>query len=64
MVAEVVTDCQRIYYIIDMSFERARQIRMRWAEVEGMEGVDGAFSGLIRLWKCVKKRALGLFLGG
>jgi len=28
---------------------------MRVAEVEGSEGVGGAFSSLIRLWKCVEK---------
>jgi hypothetical protein len=32
---------------------------MRVADVEGLEGVGGAFSSLIRLWKCVEKSEAG-----
>lgn len=37
-----------------MQFESGALIRMGVAEVEGLEGVGGVFSGLIRLWKCVE----------
>lgn len=61
MVAEEVVRCQLICYIIDMSFERAGRIRMQWVEVGRLEGVGGAFSSLIRLWKCVEKASSGPF---
>jgi len=38
-----------------MSFERRARIRMRLAEVEGLEAVVGGVNALIRLWKCVEK---------
>jgi hypothetical protein len=38
-----------------MQFESGALIRMGVAEVEGLEGVGGVFSGSIRLWKCVEK---------
>ncbi|MHB8502846.1 MAG: hypothetical protein ACYDHE_18135, partial [Candidatus Acidiferrales bacterium] len=37
------------------SFEREARIRMGLAEVEGFEGVERGVTGVIQLWKCVKK---------
>lgn len=37
---------------------------MGQGEVEGMEGVGGVFSGLIRLWKCVEMPQRRSFLRG
>jgi hypothetical protein len=55
MVAAVVTFCQLVSAFTEYSFERAGRIRMRVAEVAGLEGVGEAFSSLLRLWKCVEK---------
>jgi hypothetical protein len=53
--SRVVTFCQLLSLFTECAFERAGRIRMRVAEVAGLEGVGGAFSNLIRLWKCVEK---------
>lgn len=55
MVAGVVTFCPLISTFTECLFERMGRIRVRVAEVVGLEGVGAAFSSLQRLWKCVEK---------
>ena len=51
----LVTDCLLFFFVYLMVILTGGVDSISLAEVEGSEGVGGAFGSLIQLWKCVKK---------
>jgi hypothetical protein len=51
----LVTDCLLFFFVYLMVILTGGVDSISLAEVEGSEGVGGAFGSLIRLWKFVKK---------